>query len=253
MVKPMHISEPAILCSTMTHGETGAIVRLLTERQGLVGAYVRGGRSRRLRPILLPGNLVQAAVARRSPGQLATATIELVTSRAPLMFDRIAAAGLEWTTGLVATTLAEDQPYPALFDGLSALLTLQDAAQRASQWLPAMVRFELLLLRELGYGLDLSACALTGTTQDLTFVSPRSGRAVSEGAAGGYRDRLLPLPAFLREGTHDADWAALADALKLTGHFLARSLLHARRSEGLLTVRDRIVAHVEELSRPAAR
>jgi DNA repair protein RecO (recombination protein O) len=150
----MHLETQAIICAVRTHGEHGAIVRALTPGEGIQPGYVRGGKSRRLRPVLVPGNLVEADYRSRTEDQLAHLTIELVHSRAFLLSEPLASAGIEWATALTAAALPEGQPYPRLFEGLDGLLTAIEAAPSARGWAAALVRYELLLLGELGFGLD---------------------------------------------------------------------------------------------------
>lgn len=242
----MHIAAPAIVCAVLAHGEHGAVARLMTEAHGLQAGYVRGGRSRALRPVLLPGNLVEADLRARSADQLATLSMELAHSRAPLLAEPLAAAAIDWVTALTAAALPEGQPYPRLYATLDGVLAAIEAAPSARGWATALVRYELLLLAELGFGLDLDDCVVTGTRDDLAFVSPRSGRAVSRAGAAGHVDRLLPLPAFLREGGA-ADWAGVLQGLRLTGHFLARDILADRRS-AILAARGRLVDRIERLA-----
>ncbi len=220
----MRIEAPAIVCALRTHGEHGAVVRLMTEEHGLQAAYVRGARGRRMRPVLIAGNLVSATLSARTDTQLPQATVELTHSRAPLLGEPLPAAAIEWATALTATALPEAQPYPRLYSALDALLAAIEAAPSASGWGAALVRFELLLLAELGFGLDLDSCAVSGSTENLVAVSPRSGRAVSAAEAEPYAGKLLPLPRFVREGGQ-ASWADIAHGLDLTGHFLMRDLL----------------------------
>jgi DNA repair protein RecO (recombination protein O) len=234
------LTAPAIVCAVRMHGEHGAILRALTEEAGLVAGYVRGGRSRRLRPILMAGNLIALELRARTEEQLAGATAELLTSRAPLLAEPLPAAAIDWVTSLTAATLPESQPYPSLFRTLSALLDAIEAAAAARQWAAALARYELLLLAELGFGLDLDECVVTGSRVDLGFVSPKSGGAVSVGAAVGYEERLLRLPPFLRGGDGDPSLADAIDGLAITGHFLDRSLLDGR-SRDLLSVRARLI------------
>lgn len=241
----MHLLTQAIVCAVRPHGEHGAVVRALTPADGLRAGYVRGGRSRRLRPILLPGNLVQAEYRARTEDQLPHLTVELVESRGALLSEPLAAAAIDWATALAAAALPEGQAYPKVYEALSGLLSAVEAAPRALSWGAALVRFELLVLAELGFGLDLGACAATGATRDLAYVSPRSGRAVSASAAEGYRDRLFPLPAFLLQGGA-ADWPDIFDGLRVTGHFLARDLLIARQSE-VLAARERLVDRLKRV------
>jgi DNA repair protein RecO (recombination protein O) len=148
----MILTTPAIVVAVRPHGEHGAIVRALTPDNGIQAGYVRGGRSRRLRPVLVPGNLVQAEFRARVEEQLAAATVELAHSRAPLLSEPLPAAAIEWVTALVAAALPEGQPYPRLYEGLSGLLDAIEHAPSARGWLEGLVRFEQLLLAELGYG-----------------------------------------------------------------------------------------------------
>lgn len=243
----MRIETQAIVCAVRTHGEHGAIVRALTPADGVRPGYVRGGRSRRLRPVLVPGNLVQAEFRARTDEQLAHLTVELVHSRAGLLGEPLAAAGLEWACALTAAALPEAQPYPRLYEGLDGLLSAIEAAPSARGWSAALVSYELLLLAELGFGLDLSECAATGETADLTFVSPKSGRAVGAAAAEDYRDRLLPLPAYLLNGGGTPAWEEIRDGLRLTGHFIARDLLIDRQAD-ILAARERLVDRLKRMA-----
>lgn len=243
----MHLRAEAIVLAVRTHGEHGAVVRGLTREVGVQPGYVRGGRSRRLRPVLQPGNTVLGEWRSRTGDQLAALTVELVTSLAPLHAEPLPAAALDWATALTAAALPEAQPYPRVHDGIAGLLGAIVAAPAARGWAAALARFELLLLAELGFGLDLDCCVVTGAVDDLAFVSPRSGGAVSRTGAAGYEARLLPLPAFLREGGA-AEWPDVFAALALTGHFLGRDILTDRRAE-TLAARTRLV---ERLARAVA-
>jgi DNA repair protein RecO (recombination protein O) len=235
----MRIEAQAIVCALRAHGEHGAVVRLMTAEHGLQAAYVRGARGRRMRPVLIAGNLVSATLSARTDNQLPQGTVELTHSRAPLLGEPLPAAAIEWATALTATALPDGQPYPRLYSALDALLAAIEAAPSASGWGAALVRYELLLLAELGFGLDLERCAVTGSTDDLVAVSPRSGRAVSAGEAEPYAGKLLPLPSFVREGG-TASWADIAHGLDLTGHFLMRDLL-TQKSAVLGEARARLV------------
>jgi len=243
----MHLETPAIVCAVRPHGEHGAIVRALTPRDGMQPGYVRGGRSRRLRPVLLPGNLIQAEYRARTDAQLAQLSVELSQSRAPLLSEALPAAAIDWACALTATTLPEGQAYPHLYDALDGVLAAVEAASSAKGWAAALVRYELLILGDLGFGLDLSECAATGRRTDLTFVSPRTGRAVSADAAAEYADRLFPLPTFLI-GEAASGWEDILAGLRITGHFLARDLLIDRQAE-VLAARDRLVERVRRVSR----
>ena len=235
----MNIETPAIVCALRTHAEHGAVVRLLTPDDGLQAAYVRGARGRRMRPVVVPGNQVQARLRSRTEEQLAHAELELVHSRAPLLSEPLPAAAIDWVTALTAAALPEAQPYPRLYVALDALLGLIEVAPSAQGWASLLVRYELLLLAELGFGLDLETCAVSGSNDDLVAVSPRSGRAVSAAEAEPYTGKLLPLPRFVREGG-SATWPEVRDGLDLSGHFLLRDVLTGR-SAGLAEARSRLV------------
>lgn len=242
----MRLDSEALICAVRPHGEHGAIVRALTPADGLQAGYVRGGRSRRLRPVLIPGNRVAAKFRARTDSQLAHLSVELLEARAALLAEPLPAAALEWATGLTAAALPEGQAYPLLYLALDGLLNALAAAPSARGWAAGLVRYELLLLAELGFGLDLDRCALTGAAGDLAFVSPRTGRAVSAAAAGDYRDRLLALPAFLVRGGA-ADWADVHAGLALTGHFLARDLLIDGQAN-ILAARGRLVDRLARIA-----
>ena len=239
----MRFETSAIVCALRNHGEHGAVVRLVTPEHGLQAAYVRGARGRRMRPVLIAGNLVQAQLSARTDAQLAQATLELVHSRGPLLSEPLPAAAIEWATVLTATVLPEGQPYPRLYQALEAVLDAIEAAPSASGWGTALVRYELLLLAELGFGLDLDRCAVTGANDHLVAVSPKSGRAVSAAEAEPYAGKLLPLPAFVREGGA-ASWEEIAQGLALTGHFLTRDLI-TERSRPIAEARSRLVERLK--------
>jgi len=235
----MRFESKAIVCALRSHGEHGAIVRLMTPEHGLQAAYVRGARGKRMRPVLIAGNVVEAVFSARTETQLPQATVELVHSRGPLLTEPLPSSAIEWATVLTATALPEGQPYPRLYSALEGLLDAIDAAPSASGWGAALVRYELLLLAELGFGLDLDSCAVTGSNDNLVAVSPKSGRAVSAAEAEPYSGKLLPLPTFVREGGR-ASWPEIAAGLDLTGHFLLRDVM-TDRSKPVADARMRLV------------
>ncbi|MEJ6594009.1 DNA repair protein RecO [Parasphingorhabdus sp.] len=220
----------AIICSVKSHGEHGAVVRSLTPKNGLVTGYVRGAHSRTMRPVLIPSNIVQADYRARTEGQLASMTAELQHSRGPFLGEPLASAALDWVTALTATVLPEEQSYPQLHLALSALLDAICGAPSAKGWAVALVRYELLLLSELGFGLTLDKCAVTGSQDDLVYISPKSAMAVSIGAGSLYKDRLLPFPAFLKEPV-TPEWDDIFDGLRVTGFFLKRHFFEDRRRD----------------------
>lgn len=220
----------AIICSVRSHGEHGAVVRALTPENGLVSGYVRGAHSRNMRPILIPSNIVQADYRARTEEQLASMTAELQQSRGPFLGEPLASAALDWVTALTAAVLPEEHSYPQIHSALSALLDAICGAPSAKGWAVALVRYELLLLSELGFGLALDACAVTGSAEDLMYISPKSAMAVSAGAGALYKDRLLPLPAFLKEPV-TPEWDDIFDGLRVTGFFLKRHFFDDRRKD----------------------
>jgi len=235
----MRLATQAIVCALRSHGEHGAVVRLMTPEHGLQAAYVRGARGRRMRPVLIAGNVVEASLAARTDSQLPQASVELVHSRGPLLSEPLPAVAIEWATVLTATALPEGQPYPQIYSALEGLLDAIEAAPSASGWGAALVRYEVLVLAELGFGLDLERCAVSGSTDNLAAVSPKSGRAVSAAEAEPYAGKLLPLPGFVRHGGR-ASWEEIAQGLDLTGHFLARDVL-TDRSKPVAEARSRLV------------
>jgi DNA repair protein RecO (recombination protein O) len=148
----VHLTCEAVVCAVRPHGEHGAIVRLLTQPAGLMAGYVRGGRSRNLRPVLMPGNKVKAEFKARHADQLASLAVELVDSRAALLDDPMATAGMEWVTALSAAILPEEQPYEAIFEALEGTLCAMMAAPSARRWANAIVLFEGVVMHALGYG-----------------------------------------------------------------------------------------------------
>ncbi len=242
----MLIRSSAIICSTRPHAEHGAIARALTRDHGLLAGYVRGGRSTRLRPVLMAGNLVEAEYRARTEDQLPALTVELTHSRAGLLAEPLAAAAIDWLSALTAAALPERQAYPAVYDALGGVLDAIEYAPAASGWAASAARYELLLLSELGFGLDLSACVVTGTRDELVYVSPKSAAAVSRAAGEPYADRLLQLPGFLVEAGRDEGWGAILDAFRLTGHFLTRDILTDRRTPAL-DARERLIDRIGRL------
>lgn len=215
----MEWEAPAIVLDTRPYGEGDAVATVMTEEHGAHRGLARGGLARSRAATWQPGNVVQVRWVARLADQLGSLTAELVHPAAALaMEDRLALAILRAACAVAEGALPEREPHPRVFAGLLRLLAQLAQGEAA---LAVLVRWEAALLADLGYGLSLDACALTGTTERLVWVSPRTGRAVSDAAAGEWRPRLLPLPALLlgEEAGTAADWR---DGLRLTGHFLAR-------------------------------
>ncbi len=233
----MDWTDDGIVLAARRHGEASALVQLFTREHGRHAGLVRGGAGVRARGVYQPGNLVAARWRARLEEHLGGYTCELLRSHAAAYLDDpLRLAALASACAVTEAALPERHPYPALYDGFGALI---DALADEPAWAAVYVRWELGLLDELGYGLDLSACAATGATDDLVYVSPKSGRAVSRAAGEPYRDRLLALPGFLigRGGAEPADIVA---GFRLTGGFLDRHVFapHERR---LPPARERFV------------
>jgi len=221
----MDWSDDGLVLSLRPHGETSAILEALTRAHGRHLGLIRGGASAKRRAVLQPGNTVRLSWRARLSEHLGTFTAEPLRARAGDMFEtRAALTGLNAFTAVASAVLPEREPHLPAFEEGEHLLDLL-AGRGMEAWGPAFVRWELSLLDELGFGLDLSSCAGTGTTEDLIYVSPRSGRAVSKEAGAAYKDRLLKLPAFLLDDTHAPTAAGIADALQLTAFFLEHWVL----------------------------
>ena len=232
----MEWRDEAIVLSLRHHGETSAIVSVLTQNQGRQAGMVRGARSAKQRGVVLPGNHVAAIWRARLAEQLGTLRCELVTAHAAAALDDSARlAALSSACSLTDAMVPEHQPLPALFGALDALLT----ALSNPTWPSVYVHWELALLRGLGYGLDLSCCAATGVNDGLAYVSPKSGRAVSASAGEPYADKLLILPSFLVEGGEGTS-AEIQKGLTLTGYFLERHVFGAH-GQALPAARGRLV------------
>jgi DNA repair protein RecO (recombination protein O) len=221
----MEWEAPAVVLESRPYSEGDAIVTVMTEAHGLHRGLVRGGGSRGQAPLWLPGNMAQLRWAARLADQLGGFTGELIhAGAAQVLDDPLGLAMLSSMCAVAAEALPEREPHPRIFAGL--LQAIPRLPLGHSQ-LVEVVRWEVTLLADLGYGLDLSACAVTGHTEGLAFVSPRTGRAVTAAGAGQWADRLLPLPGFLTGGA-DAGPAGWRDGLRLTGHFLFRDVFGHR-------------------------
>ena len=242
----MEWREEGLLLSTRPHGENAAIIEVLTETRGRHAGIVRGGASRKIKPILQPGAQLDLTWRARLEEHLGSFTVEPVFGRTALMTDRLALAGLSSVTALAVFALAERQAYPALYRDTEAQL---DRMNSGADWPAYYVAWEVHLLTTLGFGLDLSACAVTGGQEDLTYVSPKTGRSVSAKAGRDWADRLLPLPPFLRPeaGEQPITASHLSDGLRMTGYFLAHWLAPALHKQGPPPARDRLVRAVQKL------
>jgi len=222
----MQWSDQGIIIGTRRHGETSVIVELMTAGHGRHLGLVRGGRSRRMQPVLQPGNRVDAVWRARLDAHLGTYAVEpLELAAARLMQSRCALAGLQ-LLGAHLRLLPEREPHRALYEAAGILIEHMSDPQLAG---PLMVRFELRLLEELGFGLNLAQCAGSGVTDDLAYVSPRSGQAVNRQTGAPWADKLLRLPGFLTAAQdRTCSPSDLADASRLTGFFLDRDVWSVR-------------------------
>ncbi len=235
----MEWREQGILMAVRPHGESAAIIDVFTETRGRHVGIVRGGTGRRLSPVLQPGAQLDLTWRARLEEHLGAFTVEPVLARTGLMSDRAALAGLGAVTALITFTLPERQAYPAFYIQTEALL---DRMGSDPHWPAYYIAWEVTLLTTLGFGLDLQSCAVTGTQADLTYVSPRSGRAVNRDAGRDWSDRLLALPPFLRGDAGDASITAadLQDGLRMTGYFLSNWLVPALNKVTLPPARERL-------------
>jgi len=220
----MDFHEEAFVLSARAHGDTGVVVDLLTETQGRRGAYVAGGASRKMKPFLQPGSRVLADYRARTSDHLGSARLEAVGEGVSALFDDpLALHGLAAAAAVAQGALPEREPHPGAFLAFEALMA---AFQIPDVWPAIFVRFEAGLLEDLGFGLDLSRCAATGTMDDLIYVSPRTGRAVSREAGAPYADKMLTLPPFMLGAQAGLGAGDVGAGLDLTGHFLEQFVFH---------------------------
>ena len=226
------------LLKVRKHGETSAIIEVFTAEHGRAAGVVRGGVSRKIAPILQPGSQLDVTWKARLEEHLGHFAVEPIRSRAAqVMSDRLALSGLNAVTGLLSFVLPEREAHPTLYERTIKLL---DLLGQSEVWPLAYLQWEVALLDEVGFGLDLTECAATGSTEELIFVSPRTGRAVSRNGAGEWADKLLPLPPVL-VGEGDAPMAEILQALGTTGHFLETHLAPSLGDRPLPEARQRLM------------
>lgn len=223
------------------HGEAAAILDVLTPGHGRASGLLPGGASPKRAAVTQPGARVALRWRARSEGQLGTFAVEPLAARPGLMTSAEALAGLNAVAALLVWALPEGDPHPRLAAATERLLDGIEAG--AEGWAADYLRWELLLLDEMGFGLDLGACAVTGAREGLAYVSPTSGRAVTEAGAGDYAPRLLPLPALLG-GQEGGQGDGLAEGLALTGHFLEARLARELIGRPLPAARARLAARL---------
>jgi DNA repair protein RecO (recombination protein O) len=242
----VEFEDDGFVLAARPHGEAGAIVECLTAEHGRWAAHVAGGASRRLRPILQPGSRVRISYRARVADQLGSARLEGDGEGASALFDDpLALAALSAAAAVVAGALPEREPHPGAFlafEALAAALAAPDI------WPAVLVRFEAGLLQELGFGLDLSRCAVTGSVDDLVWVSPRTGRAVSAAAGAPYQDRLLTLPRFLLSAQGGLEPGDIGAGLTLTGRFL-QDFVFAVINRPLPPARARLIELLDQAGR----
>ena len=228
--------DEAIVLSAKAHGESGAIVHVLTLMHGVYAAHIAGGASRRMKSALQPGATVQFRFRARHAEQLGAATVDPAGSGPDVLDDPVALLGLQSACLMTRQALAERQPHPGAYHALSALMGVM---AWPDIWPAVYVRYEAGLLEEMGYGLDLGACAVTGSRDDLVYVSPKSARAVTRQAGAPYHDKLLPLPPFLLSSQGGLAAGDVRKGLDLTGFFLERHVFHPH-NRPLPDVRSRL-------------
>jgi len=231
------------ILSVKKHGETSAIIDVLTRDNGRHAGLVRGGVGRKLRPVLQPGNKVQLEWRARLSQHLGSFTVEALSARsAEIMDDRLSLAGLNSLCAIARETLPEREAHPQVYDAFEVLLAnLHDP----DIWPALYVQWEAGLLKAMGYGLDLTTCAATGSNDNLSHVSPNSGRAVSASAAEPYLDKLFPLPMFMT-GQPFVTPEDVTNGLNLTGHFL-ETRVQWSVNKPMPESRGRMVARLKEM------
>lgn len=241
----MEWRDQGIILTTRKHGENSVILEVFTPSQGRHAGVVRGGTSRKMTPILQAGGQVEVHWKARLSEHIGSFTVEPIRSRAVALGDRFALAGLNTVTALLSFALPEREAHLALYERTEPLM---DLLGQDEIWPLAYLRWELALLDDLGFGLDLSSCAVTGRTDGLTHISPKSGRAVTSEGAGEWLDRMLPLPQILLGHGADDDQAVM-EALQITGYFLEHKLAPSLGTRPLPDARARFM---DALSRRAA-
>lgn len=244
----MQWSDQAMLLSARRYGEHGGVIHLLSREHGLYRGLARAAFGKKQRGIFQPGNLVAVNWSARLPEHMGTLSAELIYPVAALALEnKLSLAGVVSVAALLEQLLHEHDPHPALYD-IAASLLMRMAEGEA--WQADYVRFELALLSEMGFGLDLSHCAVTGKRGDLTYVSPKSGRAVCAEAAGPYRDKLFRLPGFLLDKAVDPGEQAIADGLRLNGYFI-ENWLFSSLGRPVPAARTRLLALLQAQAAPA--
>ena len=242
----MEWHDEGIVLSTRKHGETSAIVTLLTREHGRHLGLVRGGMSANKRGLFQPGNRVRATWRARLLDHLGSFSCEMGAAiAAPLMADRLQLAALSAACAIAETALPEREPFTSVYEALEIFLNVLDQ----NIWPTIYVKWELGLLQELGFRLDLSRCAASGKIDNLTHVSPKTGRAVSKEEAEPYKHILLRLPPFLITQSKAASWCEILDGLRLTGFFLEKQIFNQKENSQAPPARGRLISIINQEAR----
>ena len=238
----MEWTSEGVIVSVRKYGENSVIIDTLTPTHGRHLGVVRGGASRKMAATLQPGSQVKLEWRARLEEHLGNFRVEQLESRSDMFDDRLRLAALSSICSIVAFSFPERMPVAELYN---STLNLMDTLNTGGDWKPLYALWELQVLEEMGFGLDLTSCAVTNVTQDLIYVSPKSGRAVSRKAAGEWMERLLPLPSFLRNKFETANNEDILNSLKTTGHFLSSWLATSLGERKLPEARNRLISRLE--------
>lgn len=233
----MDWQDEGVLIAVRLHGEASAIIEVFTAAHGRHAGVVRGGASRKQAAVLQPGSQLAVTWRARLEDHIGSYTVEPLQSRAGLLGDRLGLAGLTAICAMLHAALPEREAHPNLWRATMVLLA---ALEHDPDWPALYLRWEMTLLEDMGFGLDLGRCAVTGSREDLAYVSPKTGRAVSRAGAGDWADRLFPLPQCLL-GQGPASGIEIGQGLAITGHFLGRELAEALRGRPLPEARTRLI------------
>ncbi|MDE2791953.1 MAG: DNA repair protein RecO [Paracoccaceae bacterium] len=244
----MEWRDDGVTLSRRRHGDTGAIVEVLTRDHGRHAGFVHGGASSKLAPVLETGTQVEVAWRSRVEEQLGIFKVEMVRSRSRILADPCALSALGSVAALVRMACPERMPLPRLYHATVSFLDHLESGESARNGFASYALWEKQLLEDLGYGMDLRCCAVTGTTVDLVHVSPRTGRAVSRAAGARYADRLLPLPPLLLGCSDETTSAGVLDALTTTGHFIETRLLAVLGDRPVPHARRRLITQLRRRS-----
>ncbi|MDC1420531.1 DNA repair protein RecO [Amylibacter sp.] len=238
----MEWTSEGVIVSVRKYGENSVIIDTLTPTHGRHLGVVRGGASRKMAATLQPGSQVKLEWRARLEEHLGNFRVEQLESRSDMFDDRLRLAALSSICSIVTFSFPERMPVAELYN---STLHLMDTLNTGGDWKPLYALWELQVLEEMGFGLDLTSCAVTNVTQDLIYVSPKSGRAVSRKAAGEWMERLLPLPSFLRNKFETANNEDILNSLKTTGHFLSSWLATSLGERKLPEARNRLISRLE--------